>query len=135
MNVFTKLDPEEKSSFIYHLPSLIWRPIFRLILEVDERNVKGDDVTLKELMPTLKFDVQLVNETEGKLDSFKKVQAEVLLLNGSKSPIFLKNSINALKNVLPRVKHVELLGLDHDSAQNYGKPEIIAKEINSFYKV
>ncbi len=134
LNVYTKLDPEEKSSLIYHLPSLIWKPIFRLILEVDERNVKGDDVTLKDLMPTLKFDVQLVNETEGKIENFKEVKAEILLLNGGKSPIFLKNSIEALKKVLPKVKHIELQGLDHDSAQNYGKPEIIAQEIKSFYK-
>ena len=83
-------------------------------------------------MPTLKFDVQLVNETEGKLDTFKEVTAEVLLLNGSKSPLFLKNSTEALNKVLPRVKHIELHGLDHDSAQDYGKPEIIAKEIKSF---
>jgi pimeloyl-ACP methyl ester carboxylesterase len=132
LNVYTQIDPEEKSSILYHLPSVIWKPIFRLILEVDERNVKGDDVTLKELMPTLKFDVQLVNETEGKLDNFKEVKAEVLLLNGGKSPIFLKNSTNTLNALLSHVKHVELEGLDHDSAQNYGKPEIIAQEIKNF---
>ncbi len=134
LDVYSQIDPEEKSSFLFHLPSVIWRPIFRLILEQDERNTKGDDVSLKELMPTLKFDVQLVNETEGKLDDFKEVTADVILLNGSKSPIFLKNSINTLKELLPHVKHIELQGLDHDSAQNYGKPEIIAKEIKHFYK-
>lgn len=134
LNVYTQIDPEEKSSILYHLPSIIWKPIFGLILDVDERNVKGDNVTLKELMPTLKFDVQLVNETEGKLEIFKKVRAEVLLLNGSKSPIFLKHSTDALNKLLPHVKHIELEGLDHDSAQDYGKPEIIAQEIKRFIK-
>ncbi|MGZ7160336.1 MAG: alpha/beta fold hydrolase [Methanobacterium sp.] len=132
LDVYNKIDPEEKSSLIYHLPSVIWKPIFGLILNVDERNVKDDDVTLKELMPTLKYDVQLVNETEGKLDDFKNVDAEVLLLNGSKSPIFLKHSIEALSKLLPHVTHKELQGLDHDSAQDYGKPEVIAQEIKSF---
>jgi hypothetical protein len=103
-------------------------------LAADERNVKVDDVTLKELMPTLKFDIQLVNETEGKLENFKNVSAEVLLLNGSKSPIFLKNSTKSLNKVLPNATQKELNGLDHDSAQNYGKPEIIAKEIKKFFK-
>ena len=116
------------------MPSIIWRPIFAYILAADERNVKVDDVTLKELMPTLKFDIQLVNETEGKLENFKNVSAEVLLLNGSKSPIFLKNSTEALNKVLPNATQKELDGLDHDSAQNYGKPEIIAKEIKKFFK-
>ena len=55
---------------------------------------------LKDLMPTLKFDVQLVNETEGKLENFKKVTAEVLLLNGSKSPIFLKHSYGCIKETI-----------------------------------
>ena len=134
LNVYTQIDPEEKSSILFHLPSVIWKPIFGLILDVDERNVKGDDVTLKELMPTLKFDVQLVNETEGKLENFKNVPEEVLLLNGSKSPIFLKHSTDAINKLLPHVKHIELEGLDHDSAQDYGKPEIIAKEIKRFIK-
>ena len=85
-------------------------------------------------MPTLKFDVQLVNETEGELENFKKVTAKVLLLNGSKSPLFLKHSTDVLNKLLPHVKHIELKGLDHDSAQNYGKPEIIAQEIKQFLK-
>jgi pimeloyl-ACP methyl ester carboxylesterase len=133
LNLYTKVDPEEKSSILYHLPSILWKPIFRMILEVDERNVKDDDVTIKDLMSTLKFDVQLVNETEGKLENFKEVPAKVLLLNGSKSPLILKNSTNALNKVLPCVKHIELQGLDHDSPQNYGKPEIIAQEIKHFF--
>ncbi len=107
---------------------------FKLILLQDERSVKGGDVTIEDLMPTLKFDVQLVNETEENLDNFKNVQATVLLMGGSKSPSLLKNSLKTLNNLLPLVKRIELQGLDHDSAQDYGKPEIIAKEIKSFYK-
>lgn len=132
LDVYNKIDPDEKSSVIFHLPSLIWKPLFRLILDVDERNVKDDDVTLKDLMPTLKYDVQLVNETEGKLDNFRNVSAEVLLLGGSKSPIFLKHSLETLNKILPHVTCKELQGLDHDSAQNYGKPKVIAQEIKHF---
>ena len=132
LDVYTKIEPEDKSSWIFHLPSLIWKPIFSLILEEDERHVKGDDVTLKVLMPTLKFDVQLVNETEGKLDNFKNVSAEVLVLGGSKSSLFLKHSLEKLNKLLPHIKCKELEGLDHNSAQNYGKPEVIAQEIKAF---
>lgn len=132
LNVYTEIDPDEKSSMLYHLPSVIWKPIFGLILEIDERNVKGDDVTLKELMPTLKNDVQLVDETEGNLENFKNVSAEILLLGGSKSPIFLKHSLSALNKLLPNVTCKLVEGLDHDSAQNYGKPEVIAQEIKKF---
>ncbi|MBZ2166663.1 alpha/beta fold hydrolase [Methanobacterium spitsbergense] len=132
MDVNSEVDPDQKSPLANHLPSIILKPIFSHVLASDEKNIKGDDVTLKDLMPTLKYDIQLVNETEGKLQKFKKVQSEILLLNGSKSPLFLKNSTEALNKVLPHTTHKELPGLNHDSAQNYGKPEIIAKEIKHF---
>lgn len=134
MGVFTEVDPQEKSPAYTHIPNFIWRPFFKHILAADEKNVKDDDVTLKELMPTLKFDIQLVNETKGKIENFKNVSAEVLLLGGSKSPIFLKHSLDALNELLPHVTRKELKGLDHDSAQNYGKPEVIAQEIKHFLK-
>ena len=56
------------------------------------------------------------------------------MLNGSKSASMLKESLDALEKILPHSKRKELHGLDHDSAQNYGKPEIIAQEIKSFLK-
>jgi pimeloyl-ACP methyl ester carboxylesterase len=118
----------------YKLPDFVMKIFFKLILLQDERSVKGDDVTIEDLMPTLKFDVQLVNETEGKLDNFKNVKAEVLLMGGSKSSLFLKQSLKTLEKLLPHVKRIELQNLDHDSAQDYGKPEIIVQEIKSFYK-
>ncbi len=131
----TKSDGHPTGAF-YKLPDFIMKIFFKLVLEADERMVKGDDVTIEDLMPTLKFDVQLVNETEGKLENFKGVSAEVLLLSGSKtkSNILLQNTLDTLNNLLPHVKRMELEGLDHDSAQNYGKPEIVAQELKRFFK-
>ena len=125
---------EEHPGAFFKLPDFIMKIFFKLVLLQDERSIKDDDVTIEDLMPTLKFDVQLVNETEGKLDNFKNVQAEVLLMGGSKSSLFLKHSLKTLEKLLPHVKRIELQGLDHDSAQDYGKPEIIAQETKSFYK-
>jgi hypothetical protein len=124
---------ENPSSAFYKLPDFIMKIIFTLILQIDDMRIKGDDVTIEDLMPTLKFDVQLVNETEGKLENFKEVPAEVLLLRGSKSSILLKNSLDGLNKVLPNVNHVEIQGLDHDSAQNYGKPKRVAQELRKFF--
>jgi len=128
----TKADDNQHSWF-YELPDFIMKMIFALILQIDDMRVKGDDLTLKELLPTLKFDVQMVNETEGELENFKNVSAEVLLLGGSKSSLLLKNSLEALNKILPHVNRIELEGLDHDSAQNYGKPERVAQEIKHFF--
>ena len=129
----TKANENPPSAF-YKLPDFLMAIIFTLILWIDTIRVQGDDVTIKDLMPTLKFDVQLVNETEGKLENFKDVSVEVLLLNGSKSSILLKDSLDALNNVLPHVNRVELQGLGHDSAQNYGKPERVAQELKRFFQ-
>ena len=128
----TKANENPPSAF-YKLPDFLMAIIFTLILWIDTIRVQGDDVTIKDFMPTLKFDVQLVNETEGKLENFKDVSVEVLLLNGSKSSILLKDSLDALNNVLPHVNRVELQGLGHDSAQNYGKPERVAQELKRFF--
>jgi pimeloyl-ACP methyl ester carboxylesterase len=91
---------EHPSGAFYKLPDFIMKIFFKLVLTQDEIRVKGNDVTIEDLMPTLKFDVQLVNETEGKLENFKNVQAEVLLIGGSKSSLFLKHSIETLDKLL-----------------------------------
>jgi hypothetical protein len=36
--------------------------------------------------------------------------------------------------VLSHSKFIEIQGLNHDSAQNYCKPEIVAKELKRFFK-
>jgi len=129
----TKAEGHPEGVF-YKLPDSIMKIIFKVILFEDELMVKGDDVSIEDLMPTLKFDVQLVNETKGKLEDYRDVPAEVLLLSGSKtkSNVLLQKSLNTLNKLLPHVEWMELEGLDHDSPQNYGKPEIIAKKIKNF---
>jgi pimeloyl-ACP methyl ester carboxylesterase len=134
LEVITKVNPEEKPpSPIYYLPSFVWKLIFRMILRSDNKYVKGDDVLLKDLLPTRRYDNILVNETEGKLENYKNISAEVLLIGGSKSSLFLKHSLDALKEILPNVNRVELKDLDHDSPQNTRDPEVIAQEIILFF--
>jgi pimeloyl-ACP methyl ester carboxylesterase len=134
LDVITKVNPEEKPpSPIYYLPRFVWKLIFRMILRSDKKYVKDDDVLLEDLLPTRSYDNLLVNETEGKLDNFKDVSIEVLLIGGSKSSLFLKHSLDALEKILPDVNRVELKNLDHDSPQNTRDPEAIAQEIILFF--
>jgi pimeloyl-ACP methyl ester carboxylesterase len=87
----------------------------------------------KRFLPTFHFDNQLVVETKGTLENFKAVRAEVLLLGGSKSPSFLKHTLNALSNILPNVERVELPGLGHAAATDRGKPERVAQELIRYF--
>jgi pimeloyl-ACP methyl ester carboxylesterase len=121
--------------WVKYLPNIILRLIFIIVLELDARNVKDDDLTLKELIPTFHNDVMLVNETKGTIENFKDVSAEVLLLNGSKTFLWLKHSIDALNEVLPHVERVEIQGIDHAAAEDAtGKPKILAHEIKNFLR-
>src|SRR5664280_2798866 len=119
--IATKVSGDELEppyQWVKYMPNIMLRMIFKIILELDARNIKGDDVTLKDLIPTFHNDVVLVNDTKGTIENFKDVSAEVLLLSGSKTFLFLKHIIDALNEVLPHVKRVEIQGIDHAAAED-----------------
>ena len=104
------------------------------------RNERSDDgvggpadVPLRTLVPTMHYDAQLVIESEGTLQQYAGVPAEVLLLGGSQSPRYLRQSLNALSGVLPHVRSVELAGVGHLAADNSEKPELVARELRGFF--
>ena len=134
--IATKVSGDELEppyQWVKYIPNIILRLIFIIVMELDARRVKEGDLTLKDLVPTFHNDVVLVNETKGTIEDFKDVSADVLLLNGSKTFLFLKHSIDALNDVLPHVEHIEVPGIDHAAAEDAtGKPEIIAQEIKRF---
>jgi pimeloyl-ACP methyl ester carboxylesterase len=102
----------------------------------DKKANKDYDVTMRMLAPTLHHDFQLVIEMAGKLESFKAIRAEVLLLEGSKSPAYFKVALDALEKVLPHVTRIEFSRLGHGGSGNTnrgGKPERVAQELRRFF--
>lgn len=124
---------KDSVNFIKPIPDLVLVPLVKLILWMNVKTVKGDDVSYQELIHTLDDELHLVEKTEGTIEDYKNVSARVLLLEGSKTHSLLKESLDALNEVLPHSNLVELKGLNHDSAQDYGKPEPIARELKSFF--
>ena len=104
----------------------------------DEKATNGD-VTMRELAPTLHYDFQLVTEMAEKLENFKAIHSEVLLLGGDKSPTWLKAALDALDKNLPRAKRFEFLGLDHGGSSDisntnrFGQPEKVVPELRRFF--
>ncbi len=92
-----------------------------------------DEVSLRALVPTMHYDAQLVIESEGSLQSFGAVPAEVLLLGGTRSPSYLKKALYALERVLPHVHRVEFRGVGHLAADDGGKPKLVAAELRRFF--
>lgn len=121
------------SSLLAALPRFLLAPLMTLAIRAEAREVKDDDIPLQALIPTMRYDSQLVKDMEGPLERFQALQAKVLLLGGSKSPAFLKAPLDSLSMALPHAQRVELPGLDHSAADNGGKPERVAQMLRRFF--
>jgi hypothetical protein len=122
------------------MPRFLLELLTNMMMKGEEKKASSDDVTFRMLAPTLHYDGQLGVEMDGKLESFRGIPAEVLLLGGSKSPAYLKVALNALEKVLPRMTRIEFPGLGHAAAWNYdkqrnagGQPERVAQELRRFF--
>ena len=111
------------------VPDRVLIPLTRLVFWLDAKRVKGDDVALRDLVPTLRPELAEVQATEGTLDDYRRVTADVLLLQGSKVAPFVRGSLEALHRVIPHSRIRELPGLLHGSAQDQGRPRVIAEAI------
>jgi len=121
--------------------AVVPRPLLRLasktVLALDRRRVRAPYAPLHELLPAMRFDFRAVQELAGKLGALASVNAEVLLLGGSKSPRYLRDALAALEQTLPRRQRLELAGLDHSAPWNLdrgGRPEVVAKAIREFLR-
>ena len=107
-------------------------PFINLAIRADAKNVKGDNVSLKDLIATMRYDPQAVLQSAELIDKGKELRANVLLLGGSKSARYLKAALDALQASMPRVTRVQLRGVGHLAADNGGRPVLVAEEIKKF---
>jgi len=110
----------------------ITAPLLNVAIRADMKNVKGDDVSLKELILTMRYDPQVVVQSTGLIERAKELRANVLLLGGSKSPGYLNAALDALQATLPQVTRVTLGGVGHLSADNGGRPRLVARTLRKF---
>jgi pimeloyl-ACP methyl ester carboxylesterase len=117
------------------IPRWLLEPLTNAAMASEDRKATADDETMRKLAPTLHCDFQLITEMEGTLESFKSIEAEVLLLGGSKSPAYLKASVDGLARVLPNATRIEFPGLAHGATGNRdrgGRPELVAEKVGEF---
>ena len=118
------------------IPRWLLERLANMAMTGEDKKAQSDYVPMRALAPTLHYDFQLVVEMSGKLESFRDIGAEVLLLGGSKSPAYLKVALDALEKFLPQAKRVELAGLGHAASWNAdrgGRPERVARELCRFF--
>lgn len=104
------------------IPRWLLERMTQAMLASEDKRAAPDDVTMRMLAPTLHYDFALVLGSQGALDRFAAITADVLLLSGTASPAFLQASVDALERVLPRAKRVRLAGLGHSASGNAADP-------------
>lgn len=115
------------------IPRSLLAPLIGYSLKISERLGGTDKISASDLIQTMKYDVQMVREAHLLPESFRNLSTEVLLLAGSKSPVFLQETIDELSAVLPCATRVECNGLGHTDPENSGDPERVAQELRRFF--
>ena len=114
------------------LPRFILVPLMALIIKL-QRDPSGDDVTIRSLISTMRFDMRIVSEMADTLQDYRFLQTPILLLGGGKSPSFLKTALDGLEATLPFVTRKTFPALGHDGPEDDGRPELIAGELRHFF--
>jgi hypothetical protein len=120
-------------SLFTSLPRFVLLPMFKLAMRYQRKRSEDDAPLLQALIPTAHFDARLVAEMAGRLEGFRAVRAETLLLGGSRSAIYLIAALDALSTVLSNRKRIEFPGLGHIAADNGGKPARVADELRRYF--
>ena len=121
------------------MPRWLLEALTSMGMKSEDKKARAGDVTMRMLAPTLHYDFQLVAETAETLERYQSVPVEVLLLGGSKSPVYLKTAVDALEKVLPRSQRIDFPGLDHGGSSDAsntnrgGHPELVAQELRRFF--
>ena len=92
--------------------------------------------SMRELAPTIHDDFAIVAASAGRLDDWRTIRAEVLLMGGQTSPAFLKRALDDLASVLPQARRIELAGVGHEASWNAdrrGAPQAVAPALRSFF--
>src|SRR5690349_9740352 len=113
-------------SWITELPFWFWYPLAKLMLHDPE----GQEMV--SLLPTVIWEAKEIQRFDSTYQRYRSLSADTLLLNGSKSPAYLRNILPILANTIPHTKHIELSGLNHN-APDQDAPERIAVELKRFF--
>ena len=121
------------------LPRPVLEAITRAAIKREDRATVPAEMTLRRLAPTLHHEGALLAEMNGSLDTFNALDAQVLLLGGSKGLSYVKPALDRLETVLPHARRTELRGLDHggpadkSTTNPHGRPEVVAAALRRFF--
>jgi pimeloyl-ACP methyl ester carboxylesterase len=116
---------------VHAFPSRVGARLIDLFLRHDRP--RAGRVAWRDLVASLPAELDPVLDTVGTLEQYRRLDADVLLMYGGKSDPMFAGCAEALHAVLPHSTMLRLPGLNHDSAQSYGKPATIAATLRLFF--
>lgn len=78
-------------------------------------------------------ELQLAQKLDSNGEKYRQVQANTLLMGGSKSPDFLREVLPILASKILQARLIEFPGFDHNAPDLY-QPDTIAKTLRQFFK-
>ncbi len=114
------------------IPRWLVRSMLTRYFEQEARTLNPGEPSLRELIPTQRFDTQLMAELDSTLDQYATVRQDVLLLGGGKSPRFLRAALDQLEQTLPRRRRVEFPAIGHDAHTPKAAP-LLEPELKKFF--
>lgn len=118
-----------------HVPRWLLNRLTRLMMASEERK-PGPYIPFRKLAPTIHYDGRLVFEISDRLEQFKAMRPEVLLLGGNRSPNYMKVALHALETIIPQTARIEFPKHGHEATGNSdrrGKPELAAQALRRFF--
>jgi pimeloyl-ACP methyl ester carboxylesterase len=111
-----------------------------LMLKGEDKKAGPEDVTMRRLAPTIRYEGVIIGEAKGTEAAYADVAAEVLLMAGGRGLDWLRPGREALLRVLPRARAVDYPELDHGGSSDptkanpKGRPDLVAKDLAEFFK-
>lgn len=118
------------------LPKAIARLLTGLVIRQDAKS-HGEYAPLTELIPSMRYDFNVVGGMDGKMPLMREISKPMLVLSGTKSPAYLQQAAAELQNILSDARHAEFTGLDHSGSWNQargGNPATVAEALKEFFK-
>ncbi|MFZ0903171.1 MAG: alpha/beta hydrolase [Mycobacterium sp.] len=118
------------------LPRPLLAAIFRRVIRHQAKVPSTDYAPLTELIPSTRYDFRVLTEIAGRIDDYRALDKDVLLLGGTKSPRYLRDGLIALEAILPSNRRVTLSRMNHTgpwNADQHGQPNRVASELATFF--
>lgn len=115
------------------LPRWLLVPMLTMYFRRQEKMVKPGEESVATLLPLQRFDVQLFQETASSA-GFADLPADLLLMEGAKTPPPVRHALDALQKSLPHAQRVTFPGVGHEAPiDSRGVPDRVAGALRAFF--